>query len=338
VAGDDRSAARHLALWKALAAAPHSFDFYQALREIECAFPDCPRIGEARRPQQDPVRFGQEPSLSFATSSLVAFTLQAGGRPPRLVESFFGLLGPNGPLPLHITEFARDRLRNHGDATFVRFLDTFHHRFISLFYRAWARAQPTVAVDRGEGGRFSLYLGSFIGLAARSMQRRDAVPDESKLSFAGLVGRQARNAEGLERVLRGFFRVAVRIQPFMAHWMHLPEQSYTRLGQREVALLGQTAVIGSRVWDLQTKFRIVIGPLTAAQYERFLPDQSSYRRLADWVRNYTGFELKWECQLVHKRDEVPPLVLGFTGKLGWTTWLGTRLSDSDADDLVLAGQ
>src|SRR5262249_20332469 len=95
VAGDDRSAARHLALWKALAAAPHSFDFYHALREIECAFPERPRIGEARRPQHDPVRFGQEPALNFATSSLVAFTLQAEGRPPRLAESFFGLLGPN---------------------------------------------------------------------------------------------------------------------------------------------------------------------------------------------------------------------------------------------------
>jgi len=113
----------------------------------------------------------------------------------------------------------------------------------------------------------------------------------------------------------------VRIQPFVAHWMHLPEESYTRLGQREAALLGQTAVIGSKVWDLQSKFRIVIGPLDAQQYHRFLPDRSSYRRLADWVRNYVGFELKWESQLVLKREEVPQLALGGSGKLGWTTWL-----------------
>jgi len=51
-----------------------------------------------------------------------------------------------------------------------------------------------------------------------------------------------------------------------------------------------------------------------------------------------GFELKWESQLVLKREEVPRLVLGGSGKLGWTTWLGTRLSASDAADLVLAGR
>jgi hypothetical protein len=28
-------------------------------------------------------------------------------------------------------------------------------------------------------------------------------------------------------------------------------------------------------------------------------------------------------------------VLGFTGRLGWTTWLGARIQDRDADDLVL---
>ena len=62
------------------------------------------------------------------------------------------------------------------------------------------------------------------------------------------------------------------------------------------------------------------------------------QRLVDWIHNYTGLELKWDCRLVLKRDEVPPLLLGYTGRLGWTTWLGTRLADSDADDLVLEGR
>ena len=338
MASDDRDASRHLALFQALSAAPYSFDFYQALRRIECAFPDHPRIGEARRPQDDPVRFGQDPSLAFATATLAAFTPGKDGRPPWLIESFFGLFGPNGPLPLHLTEFARDRLRNAGDRTLVRFLDIFHHRLVSLFYRAWARAQPTVSRDRPDRDRFALYLGALIGLAVPSLRGRDSVPDAAKLSFTGLLGRQSRNAAGLESILREFFRVPVQIQPLVAHWMLLPEELYTKLGQHGSSLLGRTAVIGSRVWDLQSKFRVVIGPLTEVQYDRFLPGQSSYQRLAHWIRNYTGFEFKWDCRLVLKRDDVPPLLLGYTGKLGWTTWLGTRLSERDADDLVLEGQ
>ena len=77
------------------------------------------------------------------------------GRPPRLQVRLFGLFGPNGPLPLHITEYARERLRHAGDPTLSRFLDVFHHRFLALFYRAWAQAQPHVNRDRPKEDRFT---------------------------------------------------------------------------------------------------------------------------------------------------------------------------------------
>lgn len=338
MAADHRGSARHLTLFQALAENPHGFDFYRALREIECAYPDKPRIGEARRPQDEPVRFGQDPSLAFAPATLAAFVREQDGRPPRLIQSFFGLLGPNGALPLHLTEFARDRQRNSGDSTLVRFLDVFHHRLIAIFYRAWARAQPTVSLDRSERDRFALYVGAFVGLAGSRMRGRDAVHDAAKLSFAGLLGRGVRNADGLVSILREYLSVPVAIQQWVAHWMALPQALCTRLGDEEVCRLGVTAVAGARVWDLQSRFRVVVGPLSYADYERFLPSGESYRKLTDWVRNYVGFELKWDSRLVLKADQVPPLLLGYNGRLGWTSWLGTRLNEEPADDLVLAGR
>jgi type VI secretion system protein ImpH len=337
VAADRRGSSRHLALFQALAENPHAYDFYRALREIECAFPERPRIGEARRPQDEPVRFGQDPSLAFAPSTLAAFVRGEDGKPPRLVQSFFGLLGPNGALPLHLTELARDRVRNSGDPTLIRFLDVFHHRLIALFYRAWARAQPTVSIDRSERDRFALYIGAFVGLAENRMRGRDAVPDAAKLAFAGLLGRGVRNADGLVAILRDFFRVPVAIQQWVAHWMALPESLRTRLGDPQVCGLGVTAVAGSRVWDLQSRFRVIVGPLSYSDYERFLPGGDSYRKLGDWIRNYVGFELKWDARLKLEAQQVPPLLLGYSGRLGWTTWLGTRLNEAPADDLVLAG-
>jgi type VI secretion system protein ImpH len=59
------------------------------------------------------------------------------------------------------------------------------------------------------------------------------------------------------------------------------------------------------------------------------------RRLVDWVRLYASFELDWDVQLQLKQDEVPPARLGAGHRLGWTSWLGHRRVDADAEDLCL---
>ena len=88
------------------------------------------------------------PACSVEPSAALASFESRKGAPPRLQVRLFGLFGPNGPLPLHLTEYARERLRLAGDPTFARFCDIFHHRFLALFYRAWAQAQPHVNRDR----------------------------------------------------------------------------------------------------------------------------------------------------------------------------------------------
>ena len=107
------------------------------------------------------------------------------------------LLGPHGPLPTHLTEYVRDRVRNANDPTFARFLDIFHHRMVTLFYRAWANAQPAVSLDRPGRDRFSFYVGSLFGLGEAMLRERDAVPDFAKLHFAGLLAGPTRPAAGL---------------------------------------------------------------------------------------------------------------------------------------------
>jgi type VI secretion system protein ImpH len=74
MAGENRLPPRALALVQALQAEPHRFDLFQALRRLECAFRDRPRLGEALRPSDEPVRLGQEPSLAFAERAIASFT------------------------------------------------------------------------------------------------------------------------------------------------------------------------------------------------------------------------------------------------------------------------
>src|SRR3954465_3686153 len=102
----------------ALAETPYRYDFYQTLRRLECLNRDKPRWGEAQRPADEPIRLGQAPDLAFAPAALASFTQEDGQRPELLIH-LFGLLGPNGPLPLHLTEYARERLIHAGDPTLV---------------------------------------------------------------------------------------------------------------------------------------------------------------------------------------------------------------------------
>ena len=315
---------------------PWRWSFFQAMRRVEAEYADSPRLGRSVRPSQDRVRLAQEPSVEFAPSTLAAVEDATEYSPQRILVHFFGLFGPDGALPLHLTEYARDRRRNHRDPTMQRFADLFHHRAMSLFYRAWADVRPTVTFDRPETDRFALYVGSLIGLGMDSLRDRDAMPDLTKLHFAGHLAGQTRHAEGLAAILGAFFQMKVRVECFIGTWLTLPEADRTRLGGgAATASLGRSALAGSRVWTRQNKFRLVFGPLTLADYLRLLPAGDSFHRLIPIVRNYAGDTMVWDVNLILKRDEVPKLQLGRQGRLGWTTWLVPRTRSDDAADLYL---
>jgi len=336
MAAEDRPKTPALALEQALEAEPYRFDFYQAMRRLECAHPGSPRLGLARRPDQEPVRLSQEPSLAFAPSTLASYRPGHDDMPGRLVVHFFGLFGPNGPLPLHLTEYARERLRNASDPTLARFLDIFHHRMLLYFYRAWASAQPAVNFDRPEEDCFALYVGALFGLGMPSLRDRDNLPDLAKLHHAGQIACQTRHADGLHSFLADFFRLPVRLEEFIGEWLELTADELCRLGaSAEASTLGRSVTLGSRTWECQHKFRIVLGPLTFATYEAFLPGHDNLRRISALVRTYLGHELAWDVCLILRRDQVPALRLDGRGQLGWTTWLVSSPPVHHPDDLIL---
>ena len=319
-----------------LAADPHAFDFYAAVRLIQTAYPRHQRVGYSSDPREDPVRFAQSPALDFAPATLEAFRAKDTQRPPVLYSRHFGLFGPNGPLPLCLTEYARDRILHHGDPTFTAFCNVFHHRLLSFFYRAWADARKTVDYDRPEDAHWPRCLASVIGLGAGSFAGRDEVPDAAKFFYSGRLAQQNRNAEGLEAIIQDFFGLPTRIETFVGHWLPLSPDGQCRFdGSPAARQLGQTAIVGARVWDCQMYFRLHMGPLKLAEFERLLPTGTAFKRLRDWIRLYTNDEFLWDLQLVLAKEEVPAVQLGRAGRLGWTTWLKTQPFDHDVADLVL---
>ena len=335
----EESEARSLdRLLDALARAPHQFDFFQALRRIEvlqASRGQQPRLGAALRPTDEPIRLGQEPDLSFAASALSHLRLPSDGTPPRLSVNFFGLLGPNGPLPLHLTEYARDRQRNADDPTMTRFLDLFHHRMLLFFYRAWAAGQPTVSRDRPADDRFEHYVEALAGYGLTAIRSRDPFPDTAKLFYAGQLAAQSRNAEGLAAVIGDFFAMPAQVEQFVGGWIDLPPDHRWRLGGKR-GQLGVSTIAGARAWTGQQKFRVVLGPLARAQFQRMLPGGASLPKLVAVVRNYVGDELIWDLRLVLGEQIEEQMRLG-SSRLGWTGWLG-RAAGGRREDLVLDPQ
>lgn len=336
MASEERSAAAAVTFLTKVSEKPYQYGFFQTVRRINCFCNDKPVTGHAYRPSDDPIRFSQEPYTSFAPSTFSALTFDVNTRLPRLSQRFIGLWGPNGPLPLHVTEYARDRERHKRDESLARFADMFHHRVVSVFYSAWAQAQPTVQFDRPDNDRFGDYVGSLIGLGMPGMKGLDAMHHLTKLNFAGHLSSLPRHVNGLVSLVQGYFGVPAKVVEYIGHWMRIPKTDHLLLGEKNSnGQLGLNAVIGEKVWQRQDKFRLTMGPLTLDEYDSFLPKGKSFDQLVAAVRSYVGLEYIWEVNLILKKEEKPVTCLGKSGRLGWTSWLKTNQQLHHVDDLRL---
>lgn len=347
-----------VALFAELARRAYRFEFFQAVRMLERAArrdpasPTEPRrgnVGEDESPANEVVRFQVPPTLAYPASEIVEFQPATDEKPPRMTVPFLGLIGPVGVLPRHYTQLAIDRQRQK-DHTLREFLDLFHHRLISLFYRAWRKFRFVVgyerAIDAGEAGNddFTQDLQSLVGIGTAGLRGRLEVDDETWLYYAGLFAHSPRNASSLAAMLSEDLGVPAEVRQFVGQWLRLepPDQSrlssdaiYDRANNR----LGTNTVAGDRVWGVEQKFRVQLGPLTYRQFLQFLPGEPTLLRASQLVRSYVGGEFDFEFQPILRREEVPTCQLGGSGipsRLGWNSWLATPLRAQDSDDPIFA--
>lgn len=323
-----------------LAGESHRFSFFQALREIERAHHHLPRIGHAHRPSEEAVRVQQPAALGFAPSTIDQAEEVDGKW--EIQQRFFGLLGPSGPLPLHLTEIIRNRARHANDDALQSFLDLFHHRMGILFYRAWSSARPAVQHDRPQEDRFATYVGALIGVG---QGQGDAWSNHSKVFFAGHLGAMHRHEEGLASILQSSLGVPVSIESFALQWLQLKSDECSRLGSlghsklasrspttQPMNALGQSAVLGQRVPDRQSCIEIVLGPVDFAFFQRLMPEASLRPFLRAVTKHHAGPEIDVRIKVLLRHDQVPQPCLGRMGALGRNAWIQSRPGDRDRDD------
>lgn len=246
-----------------LFAEAYRFEFFQAVRVLLRLFPEREPVGRDADPDQEICRFRGRITLEMPASALYELLPGKPGRPPELVCNFLSLAGASpAPLPDHYAQFILDRMRRR-DYTLRDFLDLFHHRLISLFYRAWEKYQSWIGYELAETqGRKQREAGperwrwfvleerqrldvagqmllDLIGLGTpalryRMRERRRLAPrheiaDDTLRFYAGLFAQRHRSALGLECLLEDYFGVPVKVEQFCGQWLLLEEEHQTRL-------------------------------------------------------------------------------------------------------------
>jgi type VI secretion system protein ImpH len=355
---------------------PFSFDFFQAVRVLQRIFPERAPVGQAAAPAAETVRFGTLASLTFPPSAI--YDLQPAAdptEPPRLIVAFMGLAGPSGVLPRHYTELLLRIQRDaKGPEKFALrdWFDLFNHRYLSLFYRAWEKYRFYLAYERGEATRaepdtFTNCLFSLIGHGLPALRNRlrvgiweevegrprerllTRVNDLVLLYYGGLLAHRPRCAAGLAGMLQDYLGLPVEVRQFQGQWLRLEPDKQSRLGLDDGNCeLGTNLVIGERVWDVQSKIRVRVGPVDYARFLDFMPDRSpmpehkTFFEMVHLVRLYVGPEFDFDVQVILKADEVPECQLpegtADGPRLGWNAWIGSQSFAVPAEEAVFDGE
>jgi type VI secretion system protein ImpH len=315
------------------------FSFFQAVRLLERHHAPKATVGHQGPASEEILRFRPDTSLGFPVSDVVSVeAVPASDDQParfRITTSFLGLYGSTSPLP---TFYSEEMLRRDADDPVRAFVDLFHHRLLSLFYRCWTKYRYHIQFE-GEGkDEFSRRMFGFIGLGTAGLTERTGLPAARLIRYAGLLTQRPRSAASLEGMLGDFFDgPSVRIVQCIARWVTIPPEQQIRLGRLN-SRLGIDASLGEKVMTRSSQFRVVLGPMGYALFLGFLPDGESFRMLNALVVLFLNDPLDFDVELQLRGEEIRPLQLKRRegGRLGWTTWLTTEgFEDATARSVVL---
>jgi type VI secretion system protein ImpH len=309
----------------------HRFNFFQAVYLLEKMYQDIAPPGKTGPLDKEIIRFRPHPSLSFPPTDILKIQREndADGREIiRMSLYFMGLYGVASPLPNFISELIATQ--EEETLPLQAFLDIFNHRIYSLFYRSWKKYRYYLQFEDEGKDEFSHYMLSLLGLGTRALADLVGVPPTRLIAYSGIIGHRVHSSEGLRGLLSDYLGgIEVNILEFMPRWVNISERIC--LGSKEEGVkmrLGENVVIGEKILDCSSKFRVALGPLSLKEYLRFLPDGVDTQALYRLIRFYATEQLDFDVELRLKTKEVPPLQLGSElAQLGRTIWLGEPQGD-----------
>ncbi len=346
-------------LIKSIQESPEQYSFFQAVRVLERALKsDGPTQASGERdmsygnpvarfvpPYSEAIRFATNQSLRFTPSEIAKVTKKKTAASDsakfqwHVSVNFMGLTGSQGVLPYHYTELILKRLKIK-DESLAKFLDLFNHRTISLFYQSASKYNLPIEYERKKLNPPSFssrdaqtqVLLSLIGLGTQKLTERQYTSDESLIFYSGLLSQKLRTASGLKQILRRHFDIPVQIEEFVGQWQELIDDVRSKLPSLQLPLgqnsqLGKTTILGKRGWFAQGKIRIILGPLSKKQAQKFAPDTKALYAMNEIVKFYLGMEQEYDFIVrITRSDSLdkaqldpkkPPI-------MGWNTWVVSK--------------
>jgi type VI secretion system protein ImpH len=172
-----------------------------------------------------------------------------------------------------------------------------------------------------------------IGLPGQNEGELALATEAIMLAHARALSWEVRGPERIEAPVADLLAAPVRLVEFVASWIEIPPQLRTRIGQ-PMAILGQGAVVGERIFSRQDRVELRVGPLDLANYLALSVDGPLRARLRYLLLHIAGREVDIDLRLVLDQAEVPEPRIGQVA-LGRTVWLPSR-RPADRDDLRLS--
>jgi type VI secretion system protein ImpH len=299
------------------------FSFSRAAGILERIHKNSVPVGEAGPASQEAIRFRHDPTFGFPSGDVSSVRT----RVPRhglvfaeITSTFLGLFGATSPLPAVMGE---DVLRNADEGGSLRnFYDIFHHRLLSLFYRA-SKKHRMYSIHRSDGAdRLTRRALAFVGIDGFGAMPHLGLPAIDLLALAPLLAIRTRSADTLELVLgRLFPGIPVDVSSFLERRVVLTDEQRAILGRRN-GTLGVNFTIGRSVLDRTGRFGVEIGPVDYDLFEALLPGGKHHTKLREVVQQFTRGVLESEVEVLLKEDQTPRFQLGGKGAmLGVTTTL-----------------
>jgi type VI secretion system protein ImpH len=308
-----------------LFAEPYRFEFFQAVRLVLRWLEDNGLPPETALAQS--ISFENSLSLGFPASALESASLDQPGLPAswrvRMTPAFMGLLGVKGALPLHYTERIAAYQSTTKDESARAFVDLFSNRAVALFFVAWRKHRVELVADAGRD-RFMPMLLALSGLST-ACASRGPLPVATIAYYAGVLRQRPVAPVVLCRVLADIFKVPFRLEQAVGHWSDLADHEQSKLGQAG-CVLGQNSLLGTRMWRPDLRARLYIGPLDAAQFERFLPKSGATAALQQMLSLFgtptVSYEIRPVLRAADVRDAQPAGGSAPGMRLGYDAFLG----------------
>lgn len=293
-----------------------AIQFFELCVRLEEMFPQPGGIGGTAAAGQETVRFRANATLGFPAEELSSVRLPAKpGERVEVVANVLGLHGPSSPLPPSFTE--RMLFSDESDAL-RDFSDFFNHRLLALLFRVWKHYRHHHRYVPGATDPISGAVAALFGMHGTSAD--DHLPARTLLlPYAGILALYSHSAPIVAGVIRHYFGIPCSIEEFVPREIVIPPEDRFELGGPN-GELGIGTVCGETMRDVAGKFRIRLGPLTAAQCDSLLPDGESYTTLQDLIRLSIREPYTWDHAYVLAKGEAGQAKLG-ESRLGWSGWL-----------------